>query len=580
MDAVTVAITFVAVATAGSGLALLLARRATVSAVLLVCAGAAGIVAGVLRAADHDGYGVAALVAGTSLFAPAALVAFPRLGWRHPVDFVSAVIIVGGGAIGLAYAGVDVGVAGVMGLIQGCTLLAHTWWRIEVSADRERRALIWMALALLLATIFYFFASFSAEGFDSGTLPAIGTFAFALVAPAMYVGATLPEIVDVRALVVRTVVHSAAVVTVMSVFVLALGLLDSIGAHELNLGAQALLAALSATIYHPTCVVLRGVVDQLLFGQRPDPLGAASAVADRIGADPVVALRAIREALVIPYAALAVDGVLLASTGTATTHTRSLDLDGAGELVVGLRPGDLAFSRGDEQVLALTVPLLAQTVRARALAEQLIESRGHTIAAVEEERRRLRRELHDGLGPRLSGVAFTSDAARNLIRTDPAAAEEMVTQLRADTVIAIEEIRRMVYAMRPPALDELGLVPALRQQAVGLRNRDGQPVTVDVTAPAEFPDLPAAVEVAAYRIVTEALTNVARHSTSAAASVRLDPDPDGLRLEVTDHGGHTDRWRPGVGMASMRERAVELGGSLEAGPGPSGGRVSALLPLY
>ena len=138
MDAVTVAITFVAVATAGSGLALLLARRATVSAVLLVCAGAAGIVAGVLRAADHDGYSVAALVAGTSLFAPAALVAFPRLGWRHPVDFVSAVIIVGGGAIGLAYAGVDVGVAGVMGLIQGCTLLAHTWWRIEVSADRER----------------------------------------------------------------------------------------------------------------------------------------------------------------------------------------------------------------------------------------------------------------------------------------------------------------------------------------------------------------------------------------------------------------------------------------------------------
>ena len=579
MDAVTVAITFVAVATAGSGLVLLLAHRATVSAVLLVCAGAAGIVAGVLRAAGHDGYGVAALIAGTSLFAPAALVAFPRLGWRHPVDFISAVIIVGGGAIGLAYAGVDAGVAGAMGLIQGCALLAHTWWRIEVSADRERRALIWMALALLLATIFYFFASFSAEGFDSGTLPAIGTFAFALVAPAMYVGATLPEIVDVRALVVRTVVHSAALVTVMSVFVLALGLLDSVGAHELNLGAQALLAALSATIYHPTCVVLRGVVDQLLFGQRPDPLGAASAVADRIGADPVVALRAIREALVIPYAALAVDGVLLASTGTATTHTRSLDLDGAGELVVGLRPGDLAFSRGDEQVLALTVPLLAQTVRARALAEQLIESRGHTIAAVEEERRRLRRELHDGLGPRLSGVAFTSDAARNLIRTDPAAAEQLVAQLRADTVTAIEEIRRMVYAMRPPALDELGLVPALRQQAVGLRNRDGERVTVRVTAPDEFPDLPAAVEVAAYRIVTEALTNVARHSSSPSAAVRLDPAADGLHLEVTDRG-RSGAWRPGVGLSSMRERATELGGTLEAGPGPGGGgRVAALLPL-
>jgi signal transduction histidine kinase len=301
-------------------------------------------------------------------------------------------------------------------------------------------------------------------------------------------------------------------------------------------------------------------------------------VAGRIGADPVVALRAIREALVIPYAAVTVDGATLASSGIETTHTRTLDLDGAGELVVGLRPGDLSFSRGDEQVLRLTVPLLAQTLRARALAEDLIESRGQTIAAVAEERRRLRRELHDGLGPRLSGVAFTSDAARNLIRSDPAAAEELVAQLRADTVAAIEEIRRMVYAMRPPALDELGLVPALRQQAVGLRNRDGDPVAVDVTAPEEFPDLPAAVEVAAYRIVTEALTNVARHSTSASASVRLDPAPDGLHLEVTDRG-RSGAWRAGVGLASMRERATELGGTLEAGPGPAGGRVAALLPL-
>ncbi len=570
----------VAMSTSLSGLALLLRRNSVVSALLLVCAGGAGVLAVVLRASDHDRSSALALVAGASLFAPAALVAFPRLRWRHPVDFLSLVVVVGAGVIGTVYVDASLDVVGVMGLLQACTLLVHTWWRIEVSADRERRAVVWMALALLLATITYFFSVFSAEGFESEALPSIGTATFALVAPAMYVGATLPELVDVRALVVRTVVHSVALVTVMAVFVLALGLLDALGARGLNVGAQALLAALSATTYHPISVILRGVVDQLLFGERPDPLGAASAVADRIGADPVVALRAIREALVIPYAAVLVDGVRLAFSGSVTTHSRSLDLDGAGELVVGLRPGDLAFSHGDEQVLRLTVPLLAQALRARSLAEQLIESRGHTIAAVEEERRRLRRELHDGLGPRLSGVAFTSDAARNLIRTDPAAAEQMVAQLRADTVIAIEEIRRMVYAMRPPALDELGLVPALRQQAIGLRNRDGDPVAVDVSASSEFSDLPAAVEVAAYRIVTEALTNVARHSSSPSASVRLQQVADGLHLEVVDHGSHTGAWRPGVGLASMRERAAELGGALEAGPGPSGGgHVSALLPL-
>ncbi len=578
MDAYPVVIAVVAVSAAVSGLALLLRRRALVSAALLVCAGTVGTVAAVLLAADHDRAGDLCLVAATSLLGPSALVTYPRLRWRHPIDFVSLVVIVGGGAVATAYVGSDTGVTGLMGLIQGCALLVHTWWRIEVSADRERRALVWMSLSVVLAGLVYFVASFSSEGFASGTLPTIGIGAFAIIAPALYVGVTLPDLVDVRGLVVRTVVHSVALVMVMSLFVLALGLLDAVGARELNVGAQAFVAALCATAYHPTCVVLRGVVDQLLFGERPDPLGAASEVAGRIGADPVVALRAIREALVIPYAALLLDGVPLVTSGTETTHTRTLDLDGAGELVVGLRPGDLSFSDGDEQVLRLTVPLLAQTLRARALAEDLIESRGQTIAAVEEERRRLRRELHDGLGPRLSGVAFTSDAARNLIRSDPAAAEEMVAQLRADTVTAIEEIRRMVYAMRPPALDELGLVPALRQQAVGLRNRDGDPVAVDVSAPEEFPDLPAAVEVAAYRIVTEALTNVARHSTSGSASVRLAPAADGLHLEVTDRG-RSGPWRPGVGLASMRERAAELGGTLEAGPGPGGGRVAALLPM-
>jgi two-component system NarL family sensor kinase len=575
MDTFDFAVAGVAVSTLVSGTGLLLRRQAVLSAALLVLAGLLGTATAVLHASDRETT-VLGLVT-VSVVAPAALATFPRLRWRHPVEVASLAVVLGCGVVAVAYTDLDV--TGAMGLAQGCALLVHTWWRIEVSADRERRALVWMALALVLCGLAYFFATFSNQGFVNGTVSSLAALVFALVGPAMYVGATLPDLVDVRGLVVRTVVHGVALVTVMSLFVLALSLLDALDARRLNTGALALVAAGAATAYHPTCVVLRGVVDQLLFGERPDPLGAASAVAGRIGEDPLVALRAIREALVVPYAAILVGGVAVASSGTETTHTRTLDLDGAGALVVGLRPGDLSFSPGDEQVLRLTVPLLAQTLRARALAADLIESRGQTIAAVEEERRRLRRELHDGLGPRLSGVAFTSDAARNLIRTDPAAAEQLVAQLRADTVTAIEEIRRMVYAMRPPALDELGLVPALRQQAVGLRNRDGEPVAVEVSAPEAFPDLPAAVEVAAYRIVTEALANVARHSSSASASVRLQPRQDGLHLEVTD-AGRSGAWRPGVGMSSMRERATELGGTLEAGPGPAGGgRVAALLPL-
>lgn len=577
----SVVLAVVATSYALSGAALLLRRAAVPAATLMLLTGVVGVVGAVLLATDGGGGGAAGRSVGMSaamLLAPLSLVAYPRLRWRHPVDFLALAVVGGCGVVGTVYGGraADVDVVGAMALIQGCALLAHTWWRLETSRDQERRALVWMAFAVPLAGLVCFVTSFSAEGVDDRTLPVIGILALVLVGPALYVGATLPEIVDVRGLVVGVVVTTFAVLTVLSVFVLELSLLDALGAGELNTGALGLLAGVAAFSFQPARVVLRGVVDQILFGQRPDPLGAASAVAGRIGDDPGDALRAIREALVLPYAALEVDGAIETSSGTSTTHTRTLDLEGVGRLVVGLRPGDLSFSPGDEQVLRLTVPLLAQTLRARALAAEVVASRGRTIAAIEEERRRLRRDLHDGLGPRLSGIAFTSDAARNLVRTDPDGAEGMLAQLRADTTVAIEEIRRMVYAMRPPALDELGLVPALRQQAVGLRNEGGQPISVTIDSP-ELPPLPAAVEVAAYRIVTEALTNVARHSTSPTAAVRLDLAADGLRLQVTDRGT-SGAWRPGVGLSSMRERATELGGHLVAAPGPEGGSVTATLP--
>ena len=256
----------------------------------------------------------------------------------------------------------------------------------------------------------------------------------AVVGPALYVGVALPDIVDVRGVVVRVVVLGVAVVTYISVFAGAAAVLEMVGGEVPAVGVLAVVGVLVAVGFGPLQVMLRGVVDELLFGRRPDPLGAASRVAGQVGDDPVVALRVISEALVLPYAAVREDGRELAVSGTPDTHTRAFPLEGSdAELVVGLRPGDLSFSRDDEHVLRLVAPLLAQTMRARALAADLQESREATITALEEERRRLRRDLHDGLGPRLSGIAFTSDAARNLVRTDPEAADALLKQLRADT---------------------------------------------------------------------------------------------------------------------------------------------------
>ncbi|GGB89619.1 hypothetical protein N798_07625 [Knoellia flava TL1] len=238
---------------------------------------------------------------------------------------------------------------------------------------------------------------------------------------------------------------------------------------------------------------------------------------------------------------------------------------------MGVRPGDLALSDDDERVLALAVPLLVQVVRARARAADLQRARVAATSVREEERRRLRRDLHDGLGPRLTGIAFTADAAR--LASSDETRLPMLDRLRDEAATAIQEIRDLVDGLRPPALDELGLLGALSLRAESFPNVD-----VVITADA-LPVLPAAVEVAAYRIVAEALTNVARHSGAGRADVVLGPCDTHLPIEVRDDGRSDAAWVVGVGLSSMRERASELGGTVSVDRSPTGTVVAARLPL-
>ena len=211
-------------------------------------------------------------------------------------------------------------------------------------------------------------------------------------------------------------------------------------------------------------------------------------------------------------------------------------------------------------------------------ALDLKESRTTAIAAIEDERRRLRRDLHDGLGPTLSGIAHTAAAARNSMTTDPTAADALLQGLRSDAADAVGEIRRLVYDMRPPALDELGLTAALRQQVGVTRTPTGSPVHVFVEAD-ELPTLPASVEVAAFRIAIEAVTNSARHSGTNQVWLQISHERDHLLITVRDTGSSDGAWVPGVGLSSMRERAAEIGGSVDIASNGNGSRVRALLPL-
>ena len=473
----------------GGGVAMLPVRRARPAAALMTLSGC-GLAAGSLLAATgNDTAARTAFVIASALLAPLALTLYPSAQVRHPVDFLAVVTVAAAGLFAAASPD-NAAVLSSMGLVLGCVLLAHTWWKIERAGADDRRALIWMALAAALAGTAVFIAGFMQLG-TGGQV--VAWLALATVPAAMAIGLRRPELVDVRGLVVELTVLGTAGTGYVALFMVLESLLEILGDTTPAPATLAVVGALTAATFHPLRVILRGVVDELLFGPRPDPLGAAAQVVGRVADDPELALRAIREALVLPYAALRAGGLTVASSGSETTHVASVRLDHerVAELVVGLRAGDLRLTADDRRVLSLVAPLLAQTLRARALAEDLRESRGHTITALEEERRRLRRDLHDGLGPRLSGIAFSADAARNLVRSDPAGAEELLRVLRAETVTAIDEIRRLVYGMRPPALDELGLVPALRQQAAGLRSRGGRPLEVTVDAPEELPPLPA-----------------------------------------------------------------------------------------
>jgi signal transduction histidine kinase len=519
----------------------------------------------------------------TFLALPLAVLTYPSWVWRRPLDFIISTTVVASGVLAVAFFR-DPAITEVMGLVLGLAIAVHLWWRIESTSGDERIALQWLAVTLGIAGLLFGLVTFAADGGDSnGRAVVLILIALCLpVAPSMVIGVLRPDVLDVRGVVVWGVVTLVTVIVYLAVFAGVVAGLDAVGSDP-SPGTLGLIGAVLALGFHPTIVLLRGVVDQLLFGDRPDPLQAATHVADQIGDDPVLALRAIREALVLPYASLRAGGRTLATSGTEVTHTRTLPLrlgdDGVGEIVVGLRAGDLTLAASDADVLRIVAPLLAQTLRAQALARDLQASRNAAITAIEEERRRLRRDLHDGLGPTLSGVAFATDAARNQLVDDPAAADALLEKLRADTSAAIAEVRRLVEGLRPPTLDELGLLGAVRQHAATLHADGGSPLQVTISAPEPLPELSAAAEVTAYRIVVEALTNVARHADATRAAVEIGVAGDELRLSVQDDGRGARSWRPGVGMSSMRERAEQVGGTLTARPRAEGGRVEALIPL-
>jgi signal transduction histidine kinase len=247
-----------------------------------------------------------------------------------------------------------------------------------------------------------------------------------------------------------------------------------------------------------------------------------------------------------------------------------------GELVVAVPPGGLG-ARG-ELLLTDLARHAAVVAHAVALQDAVQRSREEVVVAREEERRRIRNDLHDDLGPRLAATALQLENAVELVREDPGRAVQVLERATGYLRGGVTDVRRIVDDLRPAALDELGLVQAVREHAARLGEHG---IAASVDADGDLTALPAAAEVAAYRIAAEAMTNVARHAGARHLSVRLTRTDDGVTIGVTDDGrGLPDDLVPGVGLGSMHQRAAELGGTcVVRGTAGTGTTVEATIPV-
>jgi two-component system NarL family sensor kinase len=434
--------------------------------------------------------------------------------------------------------------------------------RYRHGGETVRRQLLWLvAAAAVIVT------AVTPWALVAGT-PLIVLFTIPLLPAAVAAAVLRHQLLDIRLVVARGLSYALLSGLVLAAYAVLVIVLSGV--------ASALVVALVAL---PLRSRLQTAVDRLLYGERGNPLRVASRVGRSLGGGLPETLEEIRTMLRLPYVGVVADGEEIAAGGTLTEPSAEVPLDGS-TLVIGLRAGETRLAPADERVLALLAGPLATAVRATTLLGQLRLSRERLVIAREDERRRLRRELHDGLGPLLTGVALSADTASNLAGGDPHSdLQAKLSSVRRDTRSAIQEVRRIVDDLGSPALDELGLVEALRIRADQVHQRsDGEPLRAVVEA-AELPPLPAAIEQAVYRIATEALTNVVRHSRASSVVVRLGCNENAVNCEVLDDGGHSASWRPGIGIAGMRERVAELGGTCEAGPGPDGGQVRVCVPM-
>ncbi|MGH3915459.1 MAG: histidine kinase [Pseudonocardiaceae bacterium] len=491
--------------------------------------------------------------------------------------------------------------AGLLGValstIAAVGSLVVRWWHAK---GDTRQQLKWLGLGAAFIP-----AAIVLQYFD---VPWTWILPVTTVPAAMAISILKYRLYDIDLFLNRSLVYTTLTVLVMGAYVGIVTLLNMVFNTDPNPGSgmifatgakwqQAVAVGGIAMLFGPLRERVQNGVNRLLYGDRDDPYAVVSQLSRRLEqtVDPAAVLpqvvETITDSLQLPYAAIelthgATDGHRLVAShgrqvGAPEAFAMAYQGQVVGQLLVAPRSLTQPFTTAERSILedlARQAALAAQMV---SLTTALLRSRERLVRSREEERRRLRRDLHDGLGPTLAGMTMQVGAARALLGVNPDQVEGVLGELEQQLQSCIREVRQLVDNLHPSTLDHLGLIGAIRSHISAFTvGTGGSTIEITFTASDDIRELPAAVEVAAYRIVTEAITNTVRHAAASYCTVALTFE-SGLLVEVTDNGiGLPDHYQAGIGLTSMRERTEELGGTFIAQCLTGGGsRIRALLPL-
>ncbi|WP_157521923.1 sensor histidine kinase [Herbidospora cretacea] len=425
----------------------------------------------------------------------------------------------------------------------------------------ERAQVQWLVYAVTIAGLMIVLRLFAGLNddipdaiwpIDSGFWEIAGTAAITFVMAAIGIAIVRHGLFDIELVINRTLVYAVLTAFVTGGYVAVVAYLGAVFQSQ-GLPLAVTAAGVVALVFAPLRARVQRAVNVLMYGRRDDPYAAIAHLGRSLEVRPgaQAAAESVAEALKLPHAAVEPLGVAGDPGLVRLPLTYRNEL--VGHLALAPRAGQKGFSARDLRLLEDLARQMGPVVHAERLAADLRVSRERLVLAREEERRRLRRDLHDGLGPTLAALTMRAEAVQDLVADPRARAllEEMIGAAQAATA----DVRALIEGLRPPALDTLGLLGALRAHVAGL---PGEP-RVGLDLPVELPELSAATEVAAYHIAVEAMNNARRHSGAGTVTLRLVPWKN-LLVEVVDDGCGADG-PPGIGLTSMRERATELGGS-------------------